>query len=123
MTNPVGRPTKYTEDMCDKVVELMSQGASKCEVGLELGITEDTFYRWIKEHKLFSEAVKKGEWFSKGAWEKMGRLSLRDKDFNYTGWYMNMKNRHGYSDKQETTHGGEVGFRDNTSKAKETLSE
>lgn len=102
--HPGGRPTKYNEEMCDKVIELMKRGYSKAEIGLELDICEDTFYEYIKKHIKFSEAVKKGEWFSLGAWERMGRENLSNKEFNYTGWYMNMKNRHGYADKQETNH-------------------
>lgn len=98
----MGNPTKYRDDMPEKVIELMKQGASKYEVALELDICEDTFYEYKKIHSAFSEAVKKGEWFSRGAWEKEGRLSLRDKDFNSTLWYMNMKNRHGWSDKTES---------------------
>lgn len=95
----MGAPTKYTDDMPRKVIELMKQGASKYEVALELDICEDTFYEYKKIHKDFSEAIKKGEWFSRGKWEKEGRLSLRDKEFNSTLWYMNMKNRHGWTDK------------------------
>jgi orotate phosphoribosyltransferase-like protein len=99
-----GRPTEYSEEMCEKIIELMKQGASKYEVALELNICEDSFYSYIKRHPKFAEAVKTGEWFSRGAWEREGRLSLRDKDFNSTLWYMNMKNRHGWKDRNETSH-------------------
>lgn len=104
MAHPGGRPTKYQIEMCDKVVNLMKQGYSKYEIGLELDIDESSFYEYIKLHPEFSKAVKKGEWFSRGAWEKMGRENLKDKDFNSTLWYMNMKNRHGWSDKQDNNY-------------------
>lgn len=98
---PAGRPTKFHESMCDRVIELMYNGASKVECARELGIAMSTFDVWQNENEQFKEAVKIGTSFSQGWWESEGRLSLRDKDFNYTGWYMNMKNRFGWKDKHE----------------------
>jgi hypothetical protein len=84
----------------------MAEGASKTEVCAELDICYDTFLDYQEKHEEFSEAVKRGERLSEGWWLKQGRLGLKDKEFNYTGWYMNMKNRHGWSDKQETKVSG-----------------
>ena len=67
----------------------------------DLGIWEDTFYRWVKEIPKFTEAVKIGTQLSRMWWERQGRLSLRDKDFNHGLWYMNMKNRFGWTDRYE----------------------
>ena len=105
------RPSKYTDDMPDRVVELMKDGASQAEVCLDLDICVDTLYDWTDKESsrykpLFSEAIKKGRQYSQGWWEKNGRLNLENKDFNYTGWYMNMKNRFGWKDKQETENKG-----------------
>lgn len=79
--------------MCERVGELFSQGASMAEICLELDICFQTWRNWQQEHPEFLEAVKRGEDKSRGWWEKNGRVALREKDFNYTGWYMNMKNR------------------------------
>ena len=102
--NKVGRPTKYRPWMCDRVIALMAQGASKHEALADLGIWEDTFYRWAKEIPEFSEAVKIGTELSRMWWEREGRQSLRDKDFNHGLWYMNMKNRFGWTDRVNTTN-------------------
>jgi|DEB0MinimDraft_6_1074348.scaffolds.fasta_scaffold85733_3 transposase len=101
---PGGRPTKYEPEMCDVVLELMKDGASKYEVAAELDIHIDTLCEWQKPevNPEFSEAIKRGEALSRAWWERKGRKNLENKDFSYTGWYMNMKNRHGWSDKQET---------------------
>jgi len=99
------RPTKYNADFADTVVTLMKEGASIVEICLELNICKQTFYNWCKEHEEFLDSKKKGVDFSEGWWMKKGRLNLENKDFSYTGWYMNMKNRFGWADKTEnTTH-------------------
>lgn len=106
---PGGRPTKYTPDMCDKTIELMREGASKTEVCAEIGICVDTICEWCKPdgryfNQEFSDAVKKGLLLSQAWWERKGRKNLENRDFSYTGWYMNMKNRFDWADTQKVDH-------------------
>lgn len=98
-----GRPTKYDPSMCDDLIALFKEGASKAEIAAKLGICRDTFAEWEKSNPQFSEAVKKGVQLSEAWWQEQGRIALREKDFNSTLWYMNMKNRFGWRDKQEHT--------------------
>lgn len=113
MTRKVGRPTKYKPEYCKKIVEIMSQGASLCEVAAELNVEQDTLNNWTKEHKEFFGAKKRGIELSKSWWEKHGRIQLENPKFNATLWYMNMKNRFGWRDKQEINANvsGDVTFR------------
>jgi hypothetical protein len=97
----IGRPTKYRPEMCQQVVELMRDGASLVEVAASIGITKDTLHRWKKTNDEFSDSIKIGTQLSEAWWMREGREALRDKDFNSTLWYMNMKNRHGWADKVE----------------------
>lgn len=100
----VGRPTDYTPEMCEKVIPLLKQGASIEEIGLELDVGYTTLYQWMDKHPEFAQAIKRGREYSHGWWLKEGRTSMRDGKFNSTLWYMNMKNRFGWSDKNESTH-------------------
>lgn len=102
----MARPTKYKPEMCKVVIDLMQEGASQQEVLAVLDISNDTFYRWKKENEEFSETIKRGIQLSQGWWERQGRVSLKDREFNYTGWYMNMKNRFKWADKQEVKNEG-----------------
>ena len=94
--------------MADTVIQLMSEGAALVEVAAALGVSRDTVNRWSKDEDKpeFSDAIKKGIELSEAWWMREGRTSLRDKDFNHGLWYMNMKNRFGWSDRQQVQHSG-----------------
>lgn len=102
MPNPVGRPTKYLPEYGERVIDLMRQGYSMAEVAYDLNIVKSTLYKWIEENEEFSASIKEGKYFSEGWWSKQGRINLYNKEFSPTLFYMNMKNRFGWSDKQET---------------------
>lgn len=117
-----GRPKIETdvlwEGWQEDILQLYSEGASDVEIralivektNRQVKASWDLFDRWIQEDVEFSETIKKGRLICQGWWEKNGRSNLKDKDFNYTGWYMNMKNRFGWADKQENKneHSGEI---------------
>lgn len=56
---PVGRPSKYDPAFCDTVIEKMGEGYSFTAFCGHIGIAKDTGYNWVKEHDLFSDAVKR----------------------------------------------------------------
>lgn len=116
-----GRPTEYRPEMCVKAVDLMRDGASKTEVAAELGVCKQTLYEWIKKHPEFDDAIKKGTDLCESWWERQGRIALREEKFSATLWYMNMKNRFRWADKQESTveMSGNLSFADGVSKARE----
>jgi len=98
-----GRPTIYDpEKMLPKVLSLFREGASIKEVSAELGINRDTFYEWARKHTAFSDTIKRGEELSEAWWLSVGRKGvIGEVKINPTLWYMNMKNRFGWSDKHE----------------------
>lgn len=58
---PKGRPSKYTPEMCEKVIDCMKKGYIVEEVCAELGIHRDTFFEWVKSNPDFSDCYKKGK--------------------------------------------------------------
>lgn len=120
---PGGRPTKYKEEFCQKAVEIMEQGASKIEVCAKLDLEYHTFLSYQKKYPEFLQSIKKGEKLSQAWWEKKGRISLENPKFNYTGWFMNMKNRFRKSEEpwaDKIEHGGDLNLSINRKEYKES---
>lgn len=100
-----------------EVLNWYKEGASDVEIKALIyrqrgSFSNDLWNRWLNDEPEFSETIKVGRMLSEAWWHKTGRISLNDKEFSYTGWYMNMKNRFGWKDKQEveqnTTINGEI---------------
>lgn len=112
---PAGRPIKTLEsledqlpsDWQDQILELYSIGGSDVEIKAMLykwlgTYSNNLWERWLKEEPKFWETVKMGRVLSQSWWTGAGRTNLENKDFSATLFYMNMKNRFGWADKQET---------------------
>ena len=108
-------PVNLPDGWYNTILDLYKEGASDVEVKAWIyevrgSFSNDLWDRWLKEEEQFSETIKVGKMLSEAWWSRSGRKNLENKDFSYTGWYMNMKNRFGWKDKQEidqkTEHSG-----------------
>lgn len=107
-----GRPTKYTEDMCDAVIELGVQGKSYVQIAVKLGVSRDTLYEWAAEHAKFSDALKHARECAQAWWEDAGQRGLDADKFNAGVWNKSMSCRFpdDYSDKKKIELSGSKGF-------------
>ena len=109
-----GRPTKYDPDFHpESYIELSKQGKTSAQITTEWDIHPDTKYEWMRNHKEFSEAVKKGQraleaWFTNfGMNIAAGKM---DKS-NVTAYIWLTKNCIGWRDKVENVNYDiDVGF-------------
>lgn len=110
MPNPVGRPTKYKEEYCDMLIRHMESGLSFDSFAAVIKVNRDSLYEWVKVHPEFSDAQKEAYSQNLLFWEKIGISGMvgRIPDFNATVWIFNMKNRHGWRDKQDVDHTGVI---------------
>lgn len=57
---PVGRPSKYKPEYCERVIEDMSTGLSLTAFAGSIPVARSTINVWMDQHPEFSEAVKVG---------------------------------------------------------------
>lgn len=108
-----GRPKIKLSDLPKNweklIIDLSKQGASIIELSVALDISRDTFYALIERENQFSDTIKRCKQYCEAWWIAKGRTELENKEFSYTGWYMNMKNRFGWTDRSDiTTQGDKV---------------
>lgn len=108
--NKGGRPkedlSSLPKDWHKDVLDLYKEGASDSEIKAMIiawrgSFSNDLWDRWLLEEVEFSETIRMGRLLSEAWWNKNGRENLWTREFNYQGWYMQMKNRFGWSDRVE----------------------
>ena len=109
-----GRPLLQLEDLPkgweESIISMSKEGASIVEIAIELDISRTTLAAMTERDEYFMNTIKRCKRYCEAWWLRKGRTELENRDFSPTLWYMNMKNRFGWTDKQQT---------DVTSKGKE----
>ena len=103
----MARPSKYKPEMNELILDEMREGASLTEIAALISVNRETIRDWCnpkspRYKEEFSGTIKRGVEFSEGWWLRQGRINLRNKKFNYTLWFVNMKNRFGWSSNGQT---------------------
>ena len=82
----MGAPTKYREDFCELVKDFGKQGFSIAEIGLELNVSKQTIYTWMKTYPNFFDSMQEAVSFAQGWYEKEARKGLTADKFNSALW-------------------------------------
>lgn len=102
---PVGRPTKYRPEYCEKLIAHCRKGLSFESFGATVGVAKDAVFEWANKHKEFSDAKEIARNLNLLWWEEQGSQGLwNSKQFNSTVWVFSMKNRHGWKDSKALDH-------------------
>ena len=91
-----GPKSKYEPWMCEKIIEVASEGGHIPAMCQAIGIkSEDTFHRWKREHEDFGKAYEEARTISQGVYESLllqGALG-KIKNFNFNAMAMIMNNK------------------------------
>ncbi len=101
-----GRPSKYKEEYCQELIEMMSRGMLDVQIYAHWDISKDTFYSWKREHKEFLSAYSIGHakceaYYVLKAQERIEQGD--DKGFKYYISLMNNKFGWGKDDRDSRT--------------------
>lgn len=108
-----GRPTKYTPDMCDLVIEIGMEGGCIAEMAVACDIAISTLYEWAKEKPEFSEALTRAQQHAEAFHAKRIRNGLTMAPSEFQGpanlKYMAVRFNDRWSEKQRLEHSGPAG--------------
>lgn len=102
-------PVNYKEEILLMYAEGFSDVEIQAYLFKKIGVISFKLWdRWRKEEKEFGDTIKYGQLLSEAWWRTHGREQLKNKEFNNVLWYMNMKNRFGWTDNQNVKHSGTI---------------
>lgn len=111
--NPIGRPTKYTPEMCDIVEKCGEAGGTVTEMAQACGVVVSTLYEWEKNHPDFSESFTRAQEMAETFFARRLRdgLALPPSEFQGAAnlKYMAQRFQERWSEKQKLEHSGPSG--------------
>ena len=109
---PAGRPTDFTPELGEQILELMDGGLSLAAAAADLGIHRQRVYDWEEKHPEFADTVKLAR--SKRQLFLERRLLSANEGPVVTSTIFALKNAgaEDWRDKHEVEHSGAVGIAD-----------
>lgn len=92
-TNPVGRPTLYRPEYCDRVRAWGREGKSKAQIAAELGVARRTIDYWADANPEFLLALEEAHDYALAWWENTGMAGLPHGVMNASVWSRSMAAR------------------------------
>lgn len=109
---PVGRPSKYKPEYCERVVEMArKEGAGPAEYAAEFDVDRTTLYDWAAAHEDFSTALSRAKINEQAWWERAGRTGMYLDKFNALVWKTSVQARFrdDYTERTQTEVSGRGG--------------
>jgi len=106
IAKPMGAPTSYKPEFCERVIELGKQGYSPSQIASDLEIGRASLHDWGKKYIDFSAALTRAKNEEQAYWEKTGHDSLKADKFQAQVWKKSMEARFrdDYTERQHVEH-------------------
>jgi hypothetical protein len=100
---PVGRPSLYRPEYCERVIQLGRDGCSPAEIASELDVDRMTLKNWADENPEFFAALTRAKTHEQAWWEKAGKSGMIADKFNAQVWTKSVsaRFRDDYCEKRE----------------------
>lgn len=104
----MARPTKYTPETVEKILEAIRKGATYELAAGYAGITYETFNAWMKAKPTFSVAVKAAEGVAALGWLEKIEAAANDGNWQAAAWKLERRYPRDYG--RQSAVEGEVGL-------------
>ena len=74
---------EYGDDLPDRVLALAHTGMHVTEIAVELGLTEEKWRKWAKEHPAFRDAARRAPGMACARYTRMARFAMEQKDYKF----------------------------------------
>lgn len=91
--NSTGRPTKYSTEFCQIVVELGKAGLSIAQIASHFDVCRQTIDNWARRHPEFLEALSRARTHAQAWWEFQAMAGLTHPKFNCRLWEKSVQAR------------------------------
>ncbi len=72
----MSRPSDYSPEFCDQVIEWGKAGKSKAWMAANLGVARQTLDNWCQSHPEFLDAITRAMDLSQAWWEDLGQSHI-----------------------------------------------
>ncbi len=104
MSKPIGRPTKYTKDVNELVLDLMDKGKSIVQVARHLNVARSTIYKWAEDNDEFSDTITRAKDYSEAYWETEFQKMMYSRDSQPQLVRLYMGNRFGWREQDQSVN-------------------
>ena len=104
MSKPIGRPTKYTKDVNEVVLDLMDKGKSIVQVARHLNVARSTIYKWAEDNIDFSDTLTRAKDYSEAYWETEFQQMMYSRETQPQLVRLYMGNRFGWREQDQSVN-------------------